>query len=170
MDKLEDYQKKIIELTKSSHLLKKSFVKILLNDSYWVIDLDEIRGSTLLSNLSENIGHQFCILGISNVKNNIWTIIDTQYVIQNKKTIFDQSMNWALLLKSHNIKENIALLWSEIIDIRPQEEFTLVPNSSQQSQNIYCKQQWLDAKNNIWLECNTEAFRTLIKDIIEDKR
>lgn len=164
---LTDFQHQLLSSLQQTNVAPASFVAITLDDDRWLVDLSAIREASVPPKIARSVGAPNWVLGIGNFKGNVWSVLDMRVLLQDEMT-YNPKWGWVTLLHPRNGHE-VALLWSEIVEIAPQKDYQAVNAQSgaegfkaneQQTEepHPWCKQQWLDKRGQMWKEFDVEKL------------
>ena len=147
---LTQFQQKLIDALGQTKLSSDAFVAILLDDERWLIDLMQLKEASVPPKIAKNTGAPNWVVGIANFKGEVWTVIDMRVLVK-KETTLNPKWGWVTLLRPPEGGEELrlALLWSEIVEIAPKEEYSF---QSHVQLDQFCKAVWLDKKGRDWKE------------------
>jgi len=148
MNSLTDFQTNLTAALRQSQAGGQLFVAITLDDDRWLIDLAAIQEASVPPRVARSSGAPSWVLGIGNFKGKVWSVLDMRVLLHDQKT-FNPQWGWVTLLRPVNGHE-VALLWSEIVEIAPQSAYTRV--TPEQSDHPWSKSQWKDKEGNLWKE------------------
>lgn len=152
MKSLTDFQTALTLSLRGSQAADSLFVAITLDEDRWLIDLSAIQEASVPPRIAHSLGAPEWVLGIGNFKGKVWSVLDMRMILHGKKT-FNPRWGWVTLLRPNNAHE-VALLWSEIVEIAPQSQYTQAP--VHEVVHPWSKAVWTDKRGEIWNEFNIE--------------
>lgn len=152
MKSLTDFQTALTLSLRGSQAADSLFVAITLDEDRWLIDLSAIQEASVPPRIAHSLGAPEWVLGIGNFKGKVWSVLDMRAILHGKKT-FNPRWGWVTLLRPHNAHE-VALLWSEIVEIAPQSQYTKTQATN--GVHPWSKAVWIDKRGQIWNEFNIE--------------
>ena len=156
---LTNFQNRLTTALSDPDVSSDSFVSILLDDDPWLIDLTHIKEASVPHHISKSFGAPAWAVGISNFHGEIWSIIDMRQLLKGQSTI-NPNLGWVTLLRSVS-NHQIALLWSEIVEISSKQEYDVHPinkNLINEKSQTLLKSQYKDKNNKIWNELDVEKI------------
>lgn len=154
MKSLTDFQTALTLSLRGSQAANDLFVAITLDEDRWLIDLSAIQEASVPPRIAHSSGAPDWVLGIGNFKGNVWSVLDMRALLHGKKT-FNPRWGWVTLLRPNNAHE-VALLWSEIVEIVPHVQYT--KNPTEQALHPWSKDVWFDKSGQKWNEFNIEKL------------
>lgn len=152
MKSLTDFQTALTLSLRGSQAADSLFVAITLDEDRWLIDLSAIQEASVPPRIAHSLGAPEWVLGIGNFKGKVWSVLDMRAILHGKKT-FNPRWGWVTLLRPHNAHE-VALLWSEIVEIAPQSQYA--KSQSHPVMHPWSKAVWTDKRGQTWNEFNVE--------------
>lgn len=123
---------------------------------YWIISVDDISEVSQHSEVAK-IGYtNNYIIGVSNFKGNVCTIIDMSILLNNKKSLIDS--NSCVLLRKN---EGIALLWPKIeINNMNLKKIRIEDYKDEPFYEKvgFSKDHYIDPSGNVWNELDVEKL------------
>lgn len=150
---LGDFQARLIEGFGSEAAAGSSFIKVRLDQDYWLIDLMEIKEASVPSNIARNAAAPPWVVGIANFKGEVWTLIDMLFLIKNTRTSRAE-LGWVTLLNPSS-KHLLALLWSDIVEVASKQEYHVSPNPPPER---WCLRHWVDRSGRTWKELDVSQM------------
>ena len=145
------FQQKLLSAVSDDTVSTDSFVALRLGQEGWLIDLSHLKEASVPSKIARHAQAPSWIVGISNFKGEVWTIVDMLVLIKNQKTV-NPHWGWVTLLRGNDdtgsADNHLGLLWTEIVEIAPKEEYDVHPHPSEK----YCKAHYKDKKGVLWRE------------------
>lgn len=156
MNDLTRFQDTLTVALSNAKVSVNSFVAITLDDEQWVIDLRQIQESSVPPKIARIARAPVWVIGAANFKGNIWNVIDMRVLLRDERT-FNPKWGWMTLLRPQN-DHQVALLWSEIVEIASKEEYDVVPYDPSTAPDRLCKGMWKDKKDQIWKELDVDQI------------
>lgn len=150
---LGDFQSKLIDRFSDNSKTGDAFVKVRLENDFWLIDLKEIKEASVPSKVARNAAAPAWIVGIANFKGEVWTVLDMLFLMKRQRTAQVKS-GWVTLLKPKN--ENLlALLWTDLVELVLKEEYHVSPNPPPER---FCSRHWIDKDGKVWKELDVSQI------------
>lgn len=154
MKSLTDFQTALTLSLRESQGSDNLFVAITLDEDRWLIDLSAIQEASVPPRVAHSPGGPEWVLGIGNFKGKVWSVVDMRCLLHNKKT-FNPRWGWVTLLRPNNGHE-VALLWSEIVEIAPKSNY--VRQENMKERHPWSKGVLNDKNGQIWNEFDVEKL------------
>lgn len=154
MKSLTDFQTALTLSLRGSQASENLFVAITLDEDRWLIDLSAIQEASVPPRIAHSSGAPEWVLGIGNFKGKVWSVLDMRSILHNKRT-FNPRWGWVTLLRPINHHE-VALLWSEIVEIAPQKNYA--KTQQQTNAHPWSKGVWEDKNGAIWNEFDVDKL------------
>lgn len=142
------FQEKLSEELKNlPSIMGKNFIMLKLSDeSRWLMSITDIRETSVLPELSKIGLTQPWIMGISNFRGTVGTVIDMKHFLLGKPSNH-QNSHAILLNKKYNL--NLALLWPQIDRMENQSHLEI---TEENPKNKWIKNIWTDNNGHRWNE------------------
>lgn len=159
---LAAFQHQLVEALGDTNIALNSFVAVRLDEEEWLIDLVHLKEASVPSKIARNAGAPNWVTGIANFKGDVWSVIDMRVLLKNKTTA-NPRWGWVTLLRPSAttlgpqdplLEQKIGLLWSEIVEIAPKEEYDVSPHTPEQ----WCKGHYVDKKGKVWRELDVDQI------------
>ena len=150
---LTQFQDELMASLGKTQVSVDAFVAINLDESAWLIDLQHLKEASVPTRIARNAGAPTWVVGIANFKGEVWTIVDMRVLIKGQPTN-NPSWGWVTLLHPQD-DHRLALLWSEIVEIAPKEEYHPDPYLRPEP---WCKGHWKDKTGRIWRELDVQQL------------
>lgn len=153
MKSLTDFQTALTLSLRGSQSSDNLFVAITLDEDRWLIDLSAIQEASVPPRVAHSAGAPDWVLGIGNFKGKVWSVLDMRCILHNKKT-FNPRWGWVTLLRPNN-RHEVALLWSEIVEIAPQSNYVKLQSVDP---HPWSKGVWKDKNGLTWNEFDVDKL------------
>lgn len=154
MKSLTDFQTALTLSLRGSQNSDNLFVAITLDEDRWLVDLSAIQEASVPPRVAHSSGAPDWVLGIGNFKGKVWSVLDMRCILHNKKT-FNPRWGWVTLLRPNN-RHEVALLWSEIVEIAPQSNY--IKQQDVVDQHPWSKGVWKDKNDQIWNQFDVDRL------------
>lgn len=153
---LVEYQKEINILIEKEendvNYLPQNFLSIVLNHNNYLINLNDIKETSTIPNISKIGRIKPWFLGIANFRGQVSPVIDMTYLFTGKNSNLHQSY---ALLTSDRLGTSFAMLWTGVSKLLSMKNFTLSTEVIQ-SKDKWIKTIWVDSENVKWKEIDVE--------------
>ena len=148
------YQEKLSkELLDLPPTLGKNFILLRLSDeSRWLMNITDIKETSVLPEVSKIGLTQPWVMGISNFRGTVGTVIDMKHFLLGKSS---NHLNSHAILLNKKYNFNLALLWPQIDKMENHSSLQMLEESPK---NKWIKNIWTDKQNNKWNELDVEEL------------
>lgn len=153
---LIDFQNSLSQSLQEEHNLNL-WMGVALGDEKWLLNLQELKETNAIKNVSKNGLVKPWILGVSNFKGHIYAILDMGHLINQKTSLLTFRSIVTILHENYGL--NLGILWDEslgLIDIKNLKDSP--KNSTNNKLHKFCKKVWVDSENNLWNELDIESL------------
>ncbi|EPP7233422.1 chemotaxis protein CheW [Shigella flexneri] len=148
------FQEKLTkELKNLPTVMGRNFILLKLSDdSRWLMNITDIKETSVLPEVSKIGMTQPWIMGISNFRGTVGTIIDMKHFLLGKPS---NTLNSHAILLNKKYNLNLALLWPQIDRMETQSHLEVI---EEKSKNKWIKNIWVDKNGSRWNELDVEEL------------